>query len=231
MNASTFYGPRKAREKTMACDIPSGSEDSDLSDLDDDYPPDIQITASAACGEDHSDTESEDCDSDSDTAPNVTTKRNESKVCRPIWKHKDMTVNDVASEFRGSSYVPTSILALEMPYDFLRHILTPDLISTMTEQTRLYSTQSRPHKPLSVTEGEMEKFFGSLLWMSLIRLPSSRMYWNPKFYVRQVASLMPVNKWEELKSFLHFADNTTAVPKGQDGYDRQHKIRTLADDH
>lgn len=53
------------------------------------------------------------------------------------------------------------------------------------------------------------------------------MYWNPKFYVRQVASLMPVNKWEELKSFLHFADNTTAVPKGQDGYDRQHKIRPL----
>ncbi|KAH7981669.1 hypothetical protein HPB52_000674 [Rhipicephalus sanguineus] len=39
MNASTFYGPRKAREKTTACDIPSGSEDSDLSDSDDDYPP------------------------------------------------------------------------------------------------------------------------------------------------------------------------------------------------
>ncbi|KAH6926384.1 hypothetical protein HPB50_017909 [Hyalomma asiaticum] len=39
MNASTFYGPRKARENTTACDIPSGSEDSDLSDSDDDYPP------------------------------------------------------------------------------------------------------------------------------------------------------------------------------------------------
>ncbi|XP_037508969.1 tigger transposable element-derived protein 6 [Rhipicephalus sanguineus] len=69
MNASTFYGLRKAQEKTTACDIPSRSEDSDLSDSDDDYPP-----------------------------------------------------------------------------------------------------------------GEMEKFVGSLLWMSLIRLPSSRMYWNPKFY-------------------------------------------------
>ncbi|KAH6942898.1 hypothetical protein HPB50_011523 [Hyalomma asiaticum] len=39
MNTSTFYGPRKARQKTTACDIPSGSEDSDLSDSDDDYPP------------------------------------------------------------------------------------------------------------------------------------------------------------------------------------------------
>ncbi|KAL1439209.1 hypothetical protein MTO96_001305 [Rhipicephalus appendiculatus] len=37
MNSSTFYGLRKAREKTTACDIPSGSEDSDISDSDDDY--------------------------------------------------------------------------------------------------------------------------------------------------------------------------------------------------
>lgn len=40
MNLSTFYGLHKAREKTTACDIPSGSEDSDLSDSDDDYLPD-----------------------------------------------------------------------------------------------------------------------------------------------------------------------------------------------
>ncbi|KAH7937262.1 hypothetical protein HPB49_009853 [Dermacentor silvarum] len=32
MNSFMFYGLRKAREKTTACDIPSGSEDSDLSD-------------------------------------------------------------------------------------------------------------------------------------------------------------------------------------------------------
>lgn len=37
MNSSTFYGLHKAWEKTMACDIPSGSEDSDLSDSEDDY--------------------------------------------------------------------------------------------------------------------------------------------------------------------------------------------------
>lgn len=35
VNSSMFYGLRKAREKTTACDIPSGSEDSDLSDSDD----------------------------------------------------------------------------------------------------------------------------------------------------------------------------------------------------
>lgn len=40
MNSSTFYGLHKAREKTTACDIPSGSEDSDVSDSDDDYLPD-----------------------------------------------------------------------------------------------------------------------------------------------------------------------------------------------
>lgn len=74
---------------------------------------DVRSTTIAVCGEEHSDTENEDCDSDSDMAPKVTTKRNESKVCRPIWKHRDMTLNDVAFEFRGNSYVPTSVLALE----------------------------------------------------------------------------------------------------------------------
>lgn len=48
----------------------------------------------------------------------------------------------------------------------------------------------------------IEMFLGSLLWMSMICLQSSRMYWNLKFYMPQVASLMPVNKWEEVKSFL-----------------------------
>ncbi|KAL1444408.1 hypothetical protein MTO96_029885 [Rhipicephalus appendiculatus] len=43
MNSSTFYGIRNAREKTTTCDIPSGSEDSDLSDSDDDYLPALTV--------------------------------------------------------------------------------------------------------------------------------------------------------------------------------------------
>ncbi|CAH2001277.1 unnamed protein product [Acanthoscelides obtectus] len=55
-----------------------------------------------------------------------------------------------------------------------------------------------------------------LIWMSLIKQPNSRRYWSPNTRIDQVADVIPVNRFEEIKRFLHFTDNqkiTTSTDK------------------
>jgi len=40
---------------------------------------------------------------------------------------------------------------------------------------------------------------------------------------------MPRNRFDELVSILHFNNNTIAIPDGQDGYNRLHKIQPIID--
>ena len=40
---------------------------------------------------------------------------------------------------------------------------------------------------------------------------------------------MTVNRFEEIKRFLHLNDNTKYVEKGQPGHDKLHKVRPLID--
>jgi len=44
--------------------------------------------------------------------------------------------------------------------------------------------------------------------MSLVQLTFTRNYWSTNFRISQVADTMPLNKFEELKRFLHFSDNS-----------------------
>lgn len=58
---------------------------------------------------------------------------------------------------------------------------------------------------------ELENFFGVLLWMSLIRLHTTRRYWSPDTRIPQVADVMTLNRFEKLKRFLHFSNNNEII--------------------
>ncbi|KAJ8356882.1 hypothetical protein SKAU_G00196760 [Synaphobranchus kaupii] len=69
---------------------------------------------------------------------------------------------------------------------------------------------------------EMEQFIGVCFYMSVHGLPKTRFNWNPKTRVEMVASTMTVNRWENIRRHLHFADNNQ-VPGG----DKLFKVRPL----
>lgn len=73
----------------------------------------------------------------------------------------------------------------------------------------------------------MEQFVGIVIFMSIIKLPAARMYWNNNIGQQQVNETMTCNRWETIKNFLHFNDNTTFIPCGHEGYHKLHKIRPL----
>ena len=40
---------------------------------------------------------------------------------------------------------------------------------------------------------------------------------------------MRCSRWEEIRKYIHFNDNTTFQPLGQPGHDQLHKIRPVLD--
>ena len=60
--------------------------------------------------------------------------------------------------------------------------------------------------------------------MSVIKLPSTSDYWSSKLSVSCVSNLMGVNRFKEIKWFMHFNDNSV---KNVD--DKLHKLRPVID--
>jgi hypothetical protein len=217
-------GPKKnTKKKTIIkspviqlCDIPSCSEDSTLSgsDYDDEY---TQLKAAATKrpsterGSVHDSVE-----------VNQSTPKH--KQLRFSWKDGSLQKNHESVQFTGISTAEVEVEELQSPVEFFRYFVTNDIIELIVQQTALYSAQQRPGKPLKVTAKEVEQFIGIALYMSLVRLANSRSYWSSQFRVDPVASTMPVNKFEEMKRFLHFSDNSNA-----DTNDKLNKIRPFID--
>ena len=76
-----------------------------------------------------------------------------------------------------------------------------------------------------VTAEEMKKFFGVILHMGLVAMPSYKCYWSTsRFYKNEFfSSVMSRARFEAILCFLHFGEN----PKFPN--DRLAKVRLLVD--
>lgn len=92
----------------------------------------------------------------------------------------------------------------------------------IVEQSNLYALQKGRIFTLSVTE--FKAFMGIIIRMSLVKLPTIRLYWStdPTFHQAQIADIMPRLRFEEIMANLHFCDNDQA-----DVSDRGYKIRQI----
>lgn len=123
---------------------------------------------------------------------------------KPLKTERNPQDNPLLEEF----LLPQDILQLQDPYNLFKFFIPDDFLSTAVEQTCLYSTQKRPDRPLKTDPKENEQFLGIIIWMSLIRHHSTRRYWSVNTRTPQIADITPLSRFEELKRFLHFADNT-----------------------
>lgn len=212
MDSKKFYGLSKAANVKLRA-IPSDSEDSELSDdespneevlVDRDQLPDVEIAASESDEEDNIPLRQ--------LVPqtNVQNKRQKKKPIQK-WKKSVTEKNDDSVKFQGNELLPNEILKLNSPYKLFRHFFTENFVTRIVKQTCIYSVQKKPSKPLTTSVQEIQRFFGVILWMSLIKQPSTRRYWSPKTRIPQVADVMTVNRFELLKSLLHFNDNTEST--------------------
>lgn len=87
------------------------------------------------------------------------------------WKKKNLEVKEnyeFKVDYQNELDDDLEGLGSEISYFF--YLFPKDLIEDIARQTVLYSVQSRPEKPVDITEGDIEKFIACVLYMSSYRV-------------------------------------------------------------
>uniref|UniRef100_A0A3P9LG76 PiggyBac transposable element-derived protein domain-containing protein n=1 Tax=Oryzias latipes TaxID=8090 RepID=A0A3P9LG76_ORYLA len=113
--------------------------------------------------------------------------------------------------------------SVRSPIEYFRHFFDEQLLDSIVEQSNVYCRQQNPNHDLRLDRTSLEQFIGAAVYMSFFHLPQSRMYWSSACRVQQVADVLSRDRWEEIKQFIHFSDNT--APND----DRLFKIRLIVD--
>lgn len=132
------------------------------------------------------------------------------------------------------------------PVDFYNLIVTSDVIKLMKRETNRYArsaiaAKERNGEELSrrsvfktwkpVTEDEIRKFLAILIHIGLVKKPLLSDYWATDITVASpfAKKLMTRDRFKAILAFFHLNDNTSFIPRGQDGHDPLHKIRPFFD--
>lgn len=73
----------------------------------------------------------------------------------------------------------------------------------------------------------MEQLIGICFKMSIVHLPTTRNYWGD-LGIPSIFNVMPLNKFEDIKGFLHFNNNDN-LPNNTNNYDKLFKVHPLLD--
>lgn len=109
------------------------------------------------------------------------------------------------------------------PVEVFEKFFDNELYDYIVQQTNLYSSQKNNHE-FFVSRDDMKLFFGILLLTGYHKLPSERNYWglDEDLGVPIVARAMPRNRFQEIKRYVHLADNNQL-----DKSDKMAKVRPL----
>lgn len=61
---------------------------------------------------------------------------------------------------------------------FFLFLFSEDLLQTITNQSNLKSIQDNIKKPANISKQDIKQFFGMVIFLSIVKLPTSRYYWN-----------------------------------------------------
>ena len=101
------------------------------------------------------------------------------------------------------------------PYQLWGCIFNPSILDTIVDQTNLHARRDKNQPNFNVNHDEIRAFLGILLLSGYHRLPEEKHYWStqPDLGVQLVSAVMTRNKFQALKSAIHFADNSS-LPTG-----------------
>ena len=109
---------------------------------------------------------------------------------------------------------------------------TSTLMEHIVDQSNMYASECLGERYSSwqpITLEELKAYFGFMILMGLVKLPSIYDYWKKDevFHYAPVASRILRDRFFELHRFLHFEDNSTLSAPGTPGYDRLGKVGTI----
>ncbi|XP_054277156.1 piggyBac transposable element-derived protein 3-like [Macrosteles quadrilineatus] len=145
------------------------------------------------------------------------------------WVHASILSKKIPFD-KENEKLSEDIMTLDTPYAFFKYFFNDTLMRNITQESNLYLVQQDPNTNKSVTLLELQKILGILIMMSIVRLPNVRNYWKDSIGNQTIIETMGVNKFEFIRSILHFSDNHKAIPRGQPGHDRLYKLRPVVEE-
>ena len=105
------------------------------------------------------------------------------------------------------------------------YFFTDDLLSLITNETSLFSTQKDPNKPLVIESDDIKKFVGICIIMSFVHLPETTemMLLAINWFSRQCQQI----GLKKIRQFIHFGNNENALPFSDPQHDRLFKQRPV----
>jgi len=134
-------------------------------------------------------------------------------------------VNEVA--FRGNTDLPSEVKNLQSPIEFFTYFFTDDLIDLIILETNRAAIAENVNTQFKVDKHDIRRYIGILVFMSIFRYPNIEAHWG-EYGFRNIPDCMSKNRFEQIKKYLSFNDESKRVRKGQAGYDPIFRIRKVA---
>lgn len=156
-----------------------------------------------------------------------TRSRSAKKADPPKWREdKNICFNYPEP---AETFSPSPVKKMT-PYQYFGLFIDSNMISNICDQTKLYSSQqSEDGSSIDLVPGDIEQHIGQLLLMGINKVPSYRAHWRSATRYAPIADVMPRNRFESIKRFLHFNDNTKMKKRNEEGYDKLFKVRPFID--
>ena len=142
---------------------------------------------------------------------------------------KRVLIQPFTSSVGPSLDIPSS------PLEVFDLFFSPDLLQIIVRESNTYANivmgNDKYEKWSKITVEEVKAFLGFSVLMGINHLPSLNDYWSrdPHLRYAPVADRITRDRFREISRFLHFVDNDTLVPRGEEGHDRLGKVRPLID--
>ena len=168
----------------------------------------------------HADTVSDD---ESDTEPRPGPARLNRQQF--TWRHRKPPTADVDATFRGPIFSPPpdDLPSTKWYFD---EFMDRSVFEWIAEQSNLYALMKNAPE-LKTTADEIEQFIGMHILMTVVWMPSYRMYWQETTRYEPVAGVMRRKRFDQLRTYIHMNDNTNVKQKDEPGYDALFKVRPV----
>lgn len=129
----------------------------------------------------------------------------------------EMNFNKMVADLQGVSEI-----------QIFEHFISDDFLNAILTETIRYANNVKNNMEFDVSITELKVLIGFLIFSGYHSLPSERDYWSEDedLMVPLVRKAMSRNRYQEIKSMLHFANNAEANDHKED---RGYKVRILID--
>ncbi|KAK7135513.1 hypothetical protein R3I94_014246 [Phoxinus phoxinus] len=141
------------------------------------------------------------------------------------WRQRKPPAADIDSSFRGPAFSPPPD-EIPSPKWYFDQFMDKSVFEHISHQSNLYAVMKNSPE-LKTTPSEMEQFIGLHILMTVVRMPSYRMYWQTATRYDPIATVMGRKRFDNLRTYIHMNDNTNVKQKGEPGYDPLFKVRPV----